>query len=367
METPDLLAAARALAPTIRAHADGAEAERRLPAPLVEAFAAAGFFRMLVPRALGGPEASVRAFVETLEELGRADGSAGWCAMVASTTSLLAVYVDEDTARACFGDADAVACGVVAPMGTAVEVEGGYRASGRWAFASGCDHARWLLGGALVPRAGGPPEVRHLLFERAQVEVVDTWTVSGLRGSGSHDMVVRDALVPRARSCSLLADRPRSSHGPYAFPLFGLLSLGIAAVALGIARAAIETLTALATTKRPGGGRRTLAERELVQLRVAQAEAELRAARTFVLDAAGADGREPVLARLAACHAVPAAARAVDLMYEAGGGSSVYASSPLQRQFRDVHVATQHAMVSPATLAVLGRLLLGLPTDTTQV
>ena len=217
-----------------------------------------------------------------------------------------------------------------------------------------------------------------MLFPAADVRIVDTWTVSGLRGTGSHDMTVEDVLVPAERSVSLMDDRPREQGALYAFPAFGLLAFGIAAVALGIARAAIEELVRLAGGKRSQGSRRTLAERGVVQAEVAQAEALVRAGRAFLDDAidrawerAAADGaigvEERVGLRLAATHATTSAARAVDLAYNAAGGTSVYAASPLQRCFRDVHVATQHAMVASATWELAGRILLGLDTDTSQL
>jgi alkylation response protein AidB-like acyl-CoA dehydrogenase len=181
-----------------------------------------------------------------------------------------------------------------------------------------------------------------------------------------------------ARSVALGHDRPIAPGALYAFPLFGLLALGIAAVALGIARGALDEILALAVAKTPTGGRRTLAERATVQAQLAEAEATLGAARAFLDDlvgeawaAARAAGVIPVplraRLRLAATHATTASARVVNTAYTAGGGTAVYADSPLQRAFRDVHVVTQHMMVAPATWELCGRVLLGLDTDTTML
>ncbi len=183
------------------------------------------------------------------------------------------------------------------------------------------------------------------------------------------------ARCPSGCSASLLAERPRHPGALYRFPIFGLLSLGIAAVALGIAREAIVALTALATEKRPAWSKRSLAQREMVQAHVAEAEGLVRSSRALLFEAS-ARGRarpsrraarwateERALLRLAATQATRASARAVDLMYDAGGGSSMYASSPLQRCFRDVHVVTQHMMVAEPTYAVVGRVLLGLSSE----
>jgi len=222
------------------------------------------------------------------------------------------------------------------------------------------------------------PDSRLMLFPASDARIIDTWTVSGLRGTGSHDIAVDDLFVPASRSLSLITDRPRERGPLYVFPVFGLLALGIAAVALGIARRAIDELIRLAAGKTPTGSRRPLAERPVVQAQVAEAEAALGSARAFTFEtvaaawqAARAEGmldvRQRALLRLAATHATLAAARAVDLAYHAGGGTAVYATSQLQRQFRDIHVVTQHMMVAPATLEVVGRILLGLDADTSTL
>src|SRR5207237_2491785 len=235
--------------------------------------------------------------------------------------------------------------GACAPLGRATVVAAGDRVPGRWRFASGCEHCAWLMGGSVVLDGGQPrllpsgmPDNRLMLFPAAQVRIIDTWDVAGLRGTGSHDIAVEDRFVPAARSLSLIADRPRERGPLYAFPVFGLLALGIAGVALGIARRAIDELARVAAGKTPTGSRRVLAERSVVQAQVAEAEAGLGSARAFVFEtvesawqAAKAEGvldvRRRALLRLSATHATLAAARTVDLMYHAGGGTAVYASS----------------------------------------
>ncbi|MCG8690891.1 MAG: hypothetical protein MI806_06755, partial [Minwuiales bacterium] len=207
---------------------------------------------------------------------------------------------------------------------------------------------------------------------------IDTWQAAGLCGTGSHDMAAADRFVPAERSVSLITDRPRADGPLYTFPVFGLLAMGIAAVTLGIARRSIHELIELAQAKTPTLSRSKLAKRSRVQSDLAEAEAMLRSARAFLFeataaawDSASSAGEIPLEERtdlrLAASHAVRAAAGAVDLMYNAGGGSAVFRTSPLQRCFRDVHVATQHMMVSPPTFELTGRLLLGLDTDTAML
>jgi len=202
--------------------------------------------------------------------------------------------------------------------------------------------------------------------------------VSGLRGTGSHDLEVDDVFVPAGRAVSLMTDRPLADGPLFRFPVFGLLALGIAAVATGIARTAIDALVAIAGAKTPTGSKRLLGERAAIQMQVAQAEAALESSRAWLRasvaaawDAACSRGSisvaERATLRLAATEATTRATRAVDLMYEAGGGTSIYVTSPLQRCFRDIHVVTQHAMVSPATYELTGRLLLGLDTDSAML
>jgi alkylation response protein AidB-like acyl-CoA dehydrogenase len=380
----DPLQAARSLAATIRASAAETERGRRLPPALVATMAEAGLFRLCVPRDLGGFEADPRTAIEVLEEVARADGAAGWCLMVAITSSLVAGYLDDATAREIFGEPGAIASGVFAPRAMARVVEGGYRVTGRWTFASGCQHATWLLGGAVIldgagPKlgAGGAPETRMMLFPAADVTIHDTWNVMGLAGTGSHDIEVTDAFVPAARSVSFFTDRLRRTDAIYAFPVFGLLALGVSAVALGIAQSAAEAFVQLATAKTPFGGKRTLAARPAIQTQLAEIEAQIRSARAFLHAAidravqATLAGKIPIALRaemrLAACHATTSAARAVDLAYTAAGGSSIYTSSPLQRCFRDVHVATQHVMVGPVIQELVGKVLAGIEADTSML
>jgi len=357
---------------------DRIEAERRLPPEALAALVEAGAFKMALPDGLGGASAGLPTALAAIEAATRADASAGWTVMIAVTSSLMAGWLDADTAMEVFGSADAVTSGVFAPMGRAVPVNGGFRLTGQWPFASGCEHAHHRMVGAFI-EDGGPPRFRCFLLRAEQTTVVDTWRVSGLCGTGSHDLVVADAFVPSNRCFSLVDDAPQPIAPLLSVPVFGVLASGIAAVSLGIAHSAIEALTTMASRRSSGLARRSLAQREIVQLAVARAEAKRSAARAWLMETAQAailaasEGAPPVplgvRARLrnAACHAVSESAAAVDLMYEAGGGASIYASNPLQRHFRDVHVATQHLMVTASTQGLVGRIMLGLETDTSQV
>jgi alkylation response protein AidB-like acyl-CoA dehydrogenase len=376
-----ILAAARDLAPTIAARAADTESQRRLPADLAAQMAAAGLFRMAVPHSLGGAEASPADIFAALEILGAADAATGWCAMIAGTTALASAWLPEPFATQVFGDATTITGGVFAPMGKAVVDGDDYIVSGRWAWASGSANCQWLVGGALIfddgvlrTLANGAPDHRMMIFPAGDVELIDTWDASGMRGTGSGDMAVMAVRVPRARSVSFITDRPQQPGPLYAFPPFGLLALGIAAVASGNARAALDDARTLAVTKKGAGSSRTLAERGTVQADYARAEVALESARAlaersiaaaWALARSGAplDTATRARLRLAATHLTRTAAEVVRAAWDIAGGTAVYASHPLQRRFRDAHVATQHMMVAPATYELTGRVLLGVDVD----
>jgi len=377
--------AARGLYELVAEDAVEAERERRLTRRVVDAFIDAGFFRLCVPRSIGGGECHPGTLASVCEELARADAAAGWCVAVTSTSGMLGAYLEPAAARAVYEPERNVSGGVFAPRGKAVPDGDELVVSGRWPFASGIDHCDWVMGGCLVmdgdaPRQleGGRPEIRLVLFPAADVEVIDTWHVSGLRGTGSHDIALDGARAPAERSASLFTDHPREQGPLYTFPAFGLLALAIAGVTLGIGRAAIDDLVDLAGGKTPTAGRRSLAERATTQSQIARADAALRAARSYLHEAIGEAWEEAVArgevsterratVRMASTNSATAAAAAVDAAYDLGGGTSIYETSPLQRRFRDMHAATQHMLVAPATWELTGRLLLGLETDTAQL
>ena len=365
-----VLEAAKALAPRVAQLAELGESERHLPDELVASFRSAGLFSMCVPASLGGGEVTVEELIRTIEAIAQADAAAAWCAMIQSTSGILTAYLAPEGTNEILAAGDAVLGGVYAPLGRAEKVEGGFRATGRWPFASGSRHCNWLIGGCLTE--GMPP--RLLVFRADEVTIHDTWHVSGLAGTGSNDFEVIDVFVPFGRTCDIANERPVIDNKLCKFPVFGLLALGIAAVALGTARGAIDDLLELAGAKTPTGSRRKLAERPLVQLQLAQAAATLGSARALVFETVGrcwrsAEGGEELTVqdraelRLAATHATVASAQVVDAMYNAGGGTSIYRTSTLQRRFRDIHAATQHVMVGQPTFELAGRILLGLETD----
>jgi alkylation response protein AidB-like acyl-CoA dehydrogenase len=300
--------------------------------------------------------------------------------MIGATYGIWAAFLPEASAREIYGAADAVVAGALRPSGRARAVAGGFVVDGRWSFASGIRHAAWWTAACVVHdgdgarrAASGAPETRLVFFPASDGELIDTWDVGGLRGTGSHDYAVAGLFVPAARTLAFDA-APRAPGALYRMPRQALLDSAMAALPLGIARAAIDALVELAGGKRSAESGARLAERTGIQADVGRAEALWRSARAFLYDSVAAAwdavqaGRElPVrelaLLRLARTHAVQAAVQAVDLMYTDAGGSAVFTRSPLERCFRDVHAVTQHVSMSPANYEVSGRVLLGLEPD----
>lgn len=358
------------------------ERDRKLSASLVEVLAQAGVFRMLMPKDSGGLEVSPRTLVETIETVAAADGAAGWCVMIGATSGLAAAFLQPDAAAKMFADPLGVAAGVFAPSGRALKVAGGYRVTGRWAFASGGGHSAWRLAGVMVFSGDGSdaqpllspegmPTMLHVMLPREDSKLLDTWDVAGLRGTGSHDMVAEDVFVPDSHTLNLFG-RPRAEGALYKFPFYGLLSLGVASVALGLAQSSLHEFREVVQNKKPAGSKKTLAEREGIQERFARAQVAYESARAYLLAmiteaerVQSVDVRARV--RLAAADAVRRCVDVVDGAYTSCGMNSIFTSSTLQRNMRDIHVITQHFMVNETNYITAGRALLGLPMTGVQL
>lgn len=369
--------AARDLAELIEANADDGERIRRLPFPTVKALTDAQLMRMCVPAAYGGPELDPVSMVKAIEAVAHSDGGAGWCTMIASTTSSMASLLPEGAAREIYGDPSSVTGGVFAPngKGTATTVDGvdGFTVTGRWAWGSGTQHCRWVLGGALCDDG----TFRLCWFEQSAVTFHDTWYTSGMRGSGSLDYSVSDAFVPADRTVQPAVTRPVVRTPLSQFPNFTLLAAGVSAVGLGVARRALDELVELAQGKRPQYSSKTLAQSAFTQIELARAEAELRSARAFLLDELGSAWDTAVAGdevtveartgiRLAATHAATVGAAVADTAFTLAGGTAVYDTSVLGRCLRDAHVVTQHIQTAPKLNETIGKLLLGIDVDTSM-
>jgi len=374
-------AVARALAPTLATRAAEIEAARRIPADLSAELARAGVYRWFVPARLGGLDAPLPEAMRAIELLAHADASAAWCAFIAITSSTVLGFVPEAVARQVFATPETLVAGVFHPMGRADAAPGGFRVSGQWSFASGAWNAQWLCagcqyfdGGELLRGPGGIPRTNMVLLPVAEAELLDTWDVAGLAGTGSIDFRLRDAFVPTERVVGW-TPRPSFAHPLYAFPQMTLLATGFGPIALGLARAALDELEALATGKRPVGSSRLLAERADVQSSVARGEAAWASARGFLHDAQGrawatACAGDPVPkeqrrdVRLASLHAADTAVRIVDDAHRMAGASALARGAKLARVFRDLHGVTQHVALRPTFYELVGRTFLGIEKDT---
>ena len=370
----------RALAPLVEQYRDESEHERRLPQPLFVALRDAGLFSLWVPRNLGGVEVDVETSVRVVEELSRLDGAVGWNVMIAANTSILWANLEHHVAAEMVaGDRHTVIAGTVTSgAGRAQPVSGGFNVSGRWPFASGCHQADWLVcvgniveGGEPRRAPDGAPRTYTFVLPAADCEILDTWHTVGMRGTGSHDFQAHDLFVPQGRHFPARGGRSYQPGPLYNTSFYHLWGPNIAAVALGIARTAIELLRELASTKRPSRSTAVLAEREVAHEKVGAAEGLLRSARAFLYEtihdtwrllSSGEAVPEELTAvnRLAAATAVDSAIKAVDIVFTLGGSTSIYADRRLERCFRDVHVVQQHAVVSANATIAAGRYFLGL-------
>jgi alkylation response protein AidB-like acyl-CoA dehydrogenase len=377
----DWVARARALGPALAAASDEIERRRELPEAIVAELVAAGFFRLLLPRSLGGAELEPARYVPVIEEVARHDASTAWCLGQACGCTMTAAQLDRAAAREIFGGGRGiVAWGPPDATATARRVPGGWRLSGSWSFASGSHHAGWLGAhvavagedGAPLSRADGGAVYRTLLFPKASASMTDIWHVVGLRGTGSDRYSVSELFVPDEHTVA--RDDAASRHEPgllYAFSSSNLYSAGFAGVAMGIAGSALDAFIELARDKIPRGGKRTLRDNNVIQAQVAQAYARLHGARAFLLDGldriwleAGQTGRlsgeHNATIRLASTWAIHQAREVVDTVYHAAGATAIFEENPFERRFRDIHTVVQQYQGRQAHFEAVGQVLLGL-------
>ena len=352
------------VAPIVRATADWSEAHSRPADELIEALREADLFRLLVPTTFGGAGLSPWELGPIIEAMARIEGSAGWTLALAQ--GLLGQLVKPDLFRELFSDPRITMAGSLNPAHVrATKVDGGYRYSGKGTFVSGCTHATWMVAAGLVVHDGTPqfvagaPVVRAGVLPMRDCRVIETWNMSGMRGTGSHDVEFSDVFVPDDLTFTQ-AD--------------ALANLGasLAPVALGVAQHALDAFVELASTKVPTVARSLLRERVTAQAQLGEAEGCLQAARSlFYETAAEADARrvakvaptdvERARMRLGSVMAAQHSARAVDLVYDAAGLTGAANDSPINRCWRDIHALRQHPTLATTRFEVVGRIALGLP------
>jgi len=377
----DWVGRAKELAPMIADAADRIEAERRVPDDIMAAMHDAEMFRMTMPPWLGGGEVSPLTAMLVLEIIGAADASAAWCLGQAMGCARMTGFLDADAAREIFGPADAIlAWGPPAGPTRAVAVEGGYRVSGKWRFASGVRNATWLGPQCAVfeadgsPRldANGKPVQRSMAMPIANATVTDVWQVLGLRGTGSDNYEIDDVFVPEAFSFGRDSADDRRETGPlYEMPMTTFFGVAFAGVALGVARSMLDDFIRLAHTKVPNYVPTVMRESPAVQREVAQAEADLGSARSFLIDMTRAVwecGERPAnwpiemraRLRLASTNAVTRARDTAGFAYQAAGSTAIFDGGPFERRFRDINTIAQQAQGQPVNMEHAGMALLGL-------
>jgi alkylation response protein AidB-like acyl-CoA dehydrogenase len=379
----EYLERARAFAPELAGAAPEIERRRELPEPVVAAMVERGFFRMLLPHSLGGAELPPAPYVRVVEEIAKGDASAAWCLNQGAGCSMTAAYLDPAAAKAVFGGPRGILAWGPGP-GKARIVEGGYRVTATWSFASGSHNATWL--GCHVPiydengtqqlHSDGSPVIRTPIFPKSCAEMTDIWHVMGLRGTGSDKYSVTDLFVPAAYVAARDDDSTRREDGLlYRFSSLQLYASGFAGVAMGIARSTLDAFTELAVDKVPFRGKTTLRDNNVVQSQLAQAEARLRSARAFLyrsleeitgeVERAGRlTLNQRMTIRLASTFAIHQAMSVVDMAYHAAGSTAIFEENPFERRFRDIHTVSQQVQGRSEHFETVGQYLLGLAPDT---
>ena len=377
----DPVALAREIAPLLRAEAPKNEALGQLTPTVLEALHERGLYRVLLPKHLGGYGADLTTFVRFMETLAAADASTAWCVGQASGCSMAAGYVAPAVQARIWGDDP---CGVLA-WGFLLEarakvVPGGYRVTGRWGFGSGGHHATWMGGhchieqpdGSLLQDANGKPVERTMLIPQAELTWTSNWNVVGLRATGSDHYSVTDLFVPEAFTVQRDVDANRTIDLPfYRFSTTSAYSTGFAAVSMGIARAMLDDLKALAQSKTPSHTQRTLRDSPVMHHLVAENEAKLRSARAFVLETIR-DGEDciartgsldldsKVMMRLATTTAIKRAKEVAEFAYHEAGATAIFAANPFERRMRDIHASAQQVQGRTGHIEICGQHFLGL-------
>lgn len=382
----DRIERARRLAPVLEAASPRIEAQRELTEDVLSLLHQNGLLRLLMPPALGGAAVNPSTFVQVIEALARGDASTAWCVCQTSICSMVTAYMDTAAARDIFAAPAALLAWGVGPNASAVAVDGGYRVTGTWMFGSGNRHATWLGGHCAVVNPDGTRQVdsngaaveRTMLFPRGSAEVQDTWQVMGLRGTGSDTYSVKDLFVPAALTSPVIANwltvQPSDPAILYRFTGSALYAAGFGGLALGNARGMLDTFLRLARSKTPRGAANPLSASAVVQMHVAQAEAQLRSARLLILDALteaeasiGRSGKitldQRMAIRMAGTFAIHQATDVLERAYRSAGTTAILESQPFERRFRDGYSISQHLQGRLAHFELVGKHLLGIEVD----
>ncbi len=366
------------LRPVIENGIDKAEQQRHLTMEVSQAMAQTGFYRIAVPTGLHGSEAHPISQIKTIEAVSEIHGSTGWNLMIGvEVMGILAAFYERAIIEPLYADPGLIISGSVNPLGKAEKISGGYQISGQWPFASGIHNAQYFWCQSIVHENDKPlkDEKGYVFCESLipadQLEIIDTWNVSGMRGSGSHDVRVERVFVPDNFICRMQTQTPTASGPLYQMPVYSRLAYNKVGVATGIAMNAITSFVELATQKKPRGSANLLRDRVEAQNAVANAQRILGSARSYVFEQVTdlwdtvekgevPTDRQKALLQLACSGAANETVKAVEKLVSAAGVNANFVANPLERCMRDILVVRQHIMVSPQHNPAVGRVLLGM-------
>ncbi|PPJ14413.1 oxidoreductase [Nocardia nova] len=367
----EYLERARKVAQVIEAEADAIEEQATITDTVFRALAEAGLFWILVPEEYGGAGLDIVSAFKVIQEIARADGSTGWAFMANSCSTGVAVgFMNKEGAREMFAPPNqGITAGMIVPTGKAVRVDGGYRVTGRFQFASGSAHASWIGAGFVVHGedgnpivdAAGQPDCRIGFLPREEVEFLGNWNVMGMVGTGSYDYKVENRFIPDKYTMETFSTVPTRPEPVYELGLLGIGVGGHAPIALGLAERALQEIAGIVAEKQRPGYATVVGDSELFRLDFARHEALYRAARAYVYEAYGdaevtvASGgtisdEQRARMRQVATWAQEVAGDVVTFAHRWAGSATVRNPSALGRCVRDAAVATQHALVDRMTL-----------------
>ena len=388
-----VISRAEAVRPAVGAASNEIESTRRLPPDLLDKLHEARLFRLLLPRSSDGIETDPVTFFHVIETIARADASTAWCLSQAGGCAMAAAYLDLPVAHAIFGnDPRAVLAWGPGPKVRAVECEGGYKVTGVWSFASGGRHATWLGAHCPIYAAAGSPkrdvngeqQERTMLVRTEDVQWTDIWNTVGLRGTASDQFALSDHFVPASHSITRNvitreSEKECREPGPlYRMSAMTCYEVGFAGVALGIARAALDSFVDVAKNKIPRGKTSPIRDNAVVQTNLAQVEVGIRSARAFLLQSMADIWKQisagnnltvdhRITIRMASTNAIHKAREAVDFAYNAAGATAIFESHPLERRFRDIHTVTQQLQGRLSHFETVGAWMMGADADLTFV
>jgi alkylation response protein AidB-like acyl-CoA dehydrogenase len=377
LQKPDPITRAREIGPAIAAAADEIERLQDIPEPLISRLHESRLFRMLLPRSVGGDQVEPWVYFRAISEIARYDGSVGWNMFVANSSAIIAPYISVEAAREIYGNPRGLISWGPPNQHRAVAAPGGYRVTGEWHFSSGYRQANWIGAHAQVVEPDGSlrlnrfgrPTIRTMLMPKSRTVPIHDWNTLGMRGTASEGYAVKDVFVPEAFSGTREDPTLRRDRGPlYAFTTQGLYAVGVAAVALGLARAMLDAFIELALEKTPRNMVR-LADSPVIQSDVARREADLGSARAYMVEILQdiwehADDVEPIgtsdraRLRLACTQAIHMAEKTTNWVYKAAGTSAIFIGTPFERRYRDLHTLSQQIQAREAHFETVGRVLM---------